>query len=276
AGRVAEHQGEQVEQSDQVDGPHHRAASFLGGGDRVEPHQHVGQAGGAEHERESQRQEVELGERVDTVLGAGGEQRFTLAAFHGHGVGEHGREVEAVHAEDPQGHAAGTGDEQGGFDDLDPGGAAHAADEHVEDHYNADGGDDGVLRGFTFDTEQQVDEAARSGHLGQQVEEGHRQGGEGCGGADGPLPHAEGQHVTHGEFGGVPHQFGDEQQRYEPGDEESDRVQESVVAVDGDGTADAEEGRGGQVVAGDREAVLSAAEGPAGRVVVGRGFGESG
>src|SRR5690606_1438815 len=150
AGRVAEHQGEQVEQADQADGPHHRAASFLGGGDRVEPHQHVGQAGGAEHEREAQRQDGELGERVDTELGAGGEQRFTLAAFHGHGVGEHGREVEAVHAEDPQGHAAGTGDEQGGFDDLDPGGAAHAADEHVEDHYNADGGDDGVLRGFTF------------------------------------------------------------------------------------------------------------------------------
>ena len=81
---------------------------------------------------------------------------------------------------------------------------------------------------------------------------------------------AEGQHVGHGEFARVAHEFGDDEQSDEPGDEEADRVEESVVAVDGDGAADAEEGCGREVVTGDGEAVLRAGElGAAGVEVAG-------
>jgi hypothetical protein len=40
-----------------------------------------------------------------------------------------------------------TGRQDRGLDDLHPGGALHAADEHVEDHEDADDGDDDILAG---------------------------------------------------------------------------------------------------------------------------------
>ena len=86
------------------------------------------------------------------------------------------------------------------------------------------------------------------------------------------LLEAVGQHVGHREAAGVAHQLGDEQQRDEPGDEEADRVEEAVVALEGDGAGDAEEARGRQVVTGDGDAVLASGEGAAGGVVLAGGL----
>ena len=115
------------------------------------------------------------------------------------------------------------------------------------------------------DVEQQGDQTARAGHLGQQVEQAHRQRGGRRGEAHRALLQPEAQHVGHREFACVAQQFGDQQQRDQPGDQEADGVQEAVVAVDRDGACDAEEARGRQVVTGDRDAVLRAGEGAAAR-----------
>ena len=122
---------------------------------------------------------------------------------------------------------------------------------------------------LALDAEQQRDQAAGAGHLGQQVEERHGQGGDRRRDADRPLLEPERQHVGHRELAGVAQQLGDQQQRDEPRDEEADGVEEAVVAVDGDGAGDAEERRGRQVVARDGDAVLRAGEGAATGVEVG-------
>ena len=168
---------------------------------------------------------------------------------------------------------AGADDQQHRLDDLHPGRAAHAADEHVGDHHGADDRDDDALPGLAGDVEQQRDEAARARHLGEQVEERDGQRGRRGRGADRALPHPERQHVAHRVLAGVAQQLGDQQQRDQPRDEEADGVEEAVVAVDRDRAGDAEERRGREVVAGDRDAVLRAGEAAARRVEVGRAAG---
>ena len=150
-------------------------------------------------------------------------------------------EVEAVLAEHPDGHDRRGGDEQDGLDDLDPGRATHAADEDVGDHHDADDGDDEVLRALTLDAEQERDEATGAGHLGEQVEERHGEHRGRGRDAHRALLEAVGQHVGHRQPAGVAHELGDEQERDEPRDEEADRVEEAVVALEGDGAGDAEE-----------------------------------
>ncbi len=180
------------------------------------------------------------------------------------------REVAPHREQHEHEHDAGTGDEQDRLDHLHVGGALHAADQDVHDHQHTDDGDDDRLAGLAVDVEQQRDKSTGTGHLGQQVEQRDGQRGQRRGHPHRPLLEPEAQHVGHRETAGVAQEFGDEQQRDEPGDEEADRVQEAVVAVDGDGTGDTEERCGRQVVTGDGEAVLRAGELPATGVEVGR------
>ena len=229
-----------------------------------------GQTGGAEDQGQGQRQEVDLrGDRL-AVLVAGVEQRLAGVLDGG---AQQAREVEPVEAQDPHGHDRGADDQQRGLDDLHPGRAAHAAVEHVDDHEDADDRDDQRLpverrTRHVLDADQQRDEAAGAGHLGQQVEERHEERGHRRGGAHRALAHPEAQDVAHGEAADVAQELGDEQERGQPGDEEADRVHEAVVAVEGDRTGDAEERRRREVVTGDRDAVLGPGERAAGGVVV--------
>ena len=269
---VPDHQGEQVEDADDPDRPLHRAPGLLGRGHGVEAHEDVRQAGGAEDQGEGQRQEVDLGRQRLAVLVAGVEQ---LLAGVLDGRAQQARQVEPVEAQDPHGHDRGADDEQPGLDDLHPGGAAHAAVEDVDDHEDADHRDDQRLAvergaGRVLDAEQQRDEAAGAGHLGQQVEERHQQRRHRGRGPHRALAHPEAQDVAHGEAADVAQQLGDQQQGRQPGDEEADGVEEAVVAVDRDRARDAEERRGREVVTGDRDAVLRPGERAAGGVVVRR------
>ena len=120
-----------------------------------------------------------------------------------------------------------------------------------------------------LDVEQQRDQSAGARHLREQVEERHDQRGGRRRHAHRALLEPEAQHVGHREPAGVAEQFGDQQQCDQPGDQEADRVEEAVVAVDGDRAGDAEEGGRRQVVARDRDAVLRPGERAARRVVVG-------
>ncbi len=177
-------------------------------------------------------------------------------------------EAEAELAEHHQGDDRGARDEQQRLDDLHPGGALHPADEHVGDHDAADEHDDEVLRHLALDAEEQRDQATRTGHLGQQVEERHGEHRDRRRDAHRALLEAVREHVGHREAAGVAHQLGDEQQRDEPRDEEADRVEEAVVPLQGDGAGDAEEARGGEVVTRDGHTVLAAGEGAGGGVVL--------
>ncbi len=229
------------------------------------------QARGAEHQRQRQRDEVQLGE----VAGAELLHRLQQLRVAGSldGLAEQRRQVEVGQREHPDGHHGGAGDEQGGLDDLHPGGALHAADQHVDDHQRTDDRDDQVLAPLGLHVQQQRHQTARAGHLGQQVEERHRERRRGGRDPDRTLAQPEAEHVGHGELAGVAELLGDQQQRDQPRHQEADGVQEAVVAVDRDGPGDAEEAGRRQVVAGDRGAVLGAGERAPGGVVVSRGLG---
>jgi hypothetical protein len=179
---------------------------------------------------------------------------------------EHGHEQRAAH-------------EHERLDDLDVGRALHPAHGHINDHQCADEDDRGDLRrggvhaeerGVRADAQQQGHQRAGPDHLGQQVEDRHRHGGDGGGRTDRTLPHPERQNVGHRVAARVAQQFGDEQQRHQPRDQEADRVQEPVVAVERDEAGDAEERRRRHVVAADRHAVLEAGEAATAGVEVGR------
>jgi hypothetical protein len=185
-------------------------------------------------------------------------------------LAEQAGEVEAVPAEHQQGDQGRAAHQQDRLDDLHPGGALHAAHDHVDDHEDADADDRQRLGRLAGQAEEQGDERARADHLGEQVEDRHRDGGDPGGGAHRLRAHPEGQHVGHGELAGVAHQLGDQQQRHQPGDQEADRVQEAVVAAERDDPGDAQERGGGHVVAADRQPVLGCGEGAAAGVEVGR------
>ncbi len=233
------------------------------------------QTGGAEDQRDAEREEVDLRHVADAVLGAGsehvalGDGLVRRARHHRLCIGEQLREVAPHREQDEHEHQARAGDEQHGLDHLHVGRALHAADQHVHDHEHTDDRDDDGLTDLALDVEQQRDESAGAGHLREQVEQRHREGRERRRHADGAFLEPEAQHVGHREPAGVAEQFGDEQQGDEPCDEEADRVQESVVSVDGDRTGDTEERRGRQVVAGDGETVLRTGELAAAGVEVG-------
>ena len=142
-GAVAEHEREQVEDADDPDRPDDAAPRLLGRRHRVEAHQHVRQAGRAEHERERERHEVRAGSRRTAARARGsppvtpGRPPFDAAERRDRVIEQCSR-VEPVDREHPDRHHQGAADEQERLDDLHPGGALHPADQHVDDHQHAD------------------------------------------------------------------------------------------------------------------------------------------
>ncbi|KMU75270.1 hypothetical protein CISG_10381 [Coccidioides immitis RMSCC 3703] len=267
----AQDQGEQVEDADQTDRPQHRLAGIRRGRDGVEADQDVRQAGGAEHQGEPERDEVQLAGEAQAVLQTGLEEGIALARGVGGGAEQLG-EVEAELGEHQDHDQRRAGHQQDGLDDLDPGGALHAADGDVEDHQRADEQDHDVLDRLVLDAEQQGHQGARTDHLGQQVEDRHDDRGGRGRHPDRALLHPVRQLVGHRVATRVAQHLRDQQQRHQPGDEEADRVEEAVVARQRDGAGDTEERGRRHVVATDRETVLEAREAAAAGVVVGRGL----
>ena len=170
--------------------------------------------------------------------------------------------VEADPLEHEQRHHDDAGHQQHGLDDLHPRGGEHAAEDHVAEHEDA-GEDHGERE---VDADERLDEHARADHLRDQVEGDDGQRAERRRGARRLLVQPERQDVGDRVLAGVAHALGQQEHHGEEGDEEPDRVQEPVEAVEVDQARDAEERGGGQVVAGDREAVLEARDLAAGGV----------
>jgi hypothetical protein len=160
--------------------------------------------------------------------------------------------------------------QQDGLDDLHPRGGEHAAEDHVDEHQDADQ-HDRVVEGDLRD--EQADERAGAHHLRNHVEEAHGQRRTGGDRAHALLLQAERQDVGHGELAGVAQRFGHQQQHGQVGDEPPHGIQEPVVAVEGDQAGDAQEGRGRHVVARHRPAVLEPGDAAAGAVELRGGLG---
>ena len=226
-GTEAEHQRHQVEGADQADRPEHRLSGCLGRRHGVEADQDVRQASRAQHQREAEGDEVDLARGGKAVLQTRVEE-VGLAGLLDGGA-EHLGDVEVEVQQHQEGDQDRARHQQHGLHDLHPGGALHAADSHVEDHQQPDADDHPVLRAFVGHAEQQGDEGTRTDHLGQQVEDRDHDGRRRGGGPHRRLLHPVRQLVGHREATGVAKQLGDEEQRDQPGHEESDRVEEAVV-----------------------------------------------
>ena len=277
-GTVTENHGHEVEGTDEHDGPGDGLTGFLGSRNRVETHEDVRQTGGTQNQGQTQGDEVELGGEARAVLEArlhdvlGGVTGLGHGARVGvgrHGLVEQGGEAALDRDEGPDRHDGDTTDEEDSLDHLDVGGALHAADEDVGGHDDTDDGDDNGLLGGAVQIQEDGDQGAGAGHLGDEVEQGDREGRDRGGHTDRLLTQTEGEHVGHGEAADVTQRLSDEQEGDQPGDEEADGVEEAVVSVEGDGTDDSEEGGRREVVTCDGEAVLGAGEGCATRVEVG-------
>ena len=121
--------------------------------------------------------------------------------------------------------------------------------------------------------EQQLDQLARTDHLGDQVERHHDQRARGREDADRRLLEAEGRHVGEGELAQVAQPLGHQEGDDRPADQEADRVDQAVEAAGHHRGGDAQERGRRHVVAGDRQAVLEAGDAAAGGVEVGRALG---
>ena len=271
SGAEAKESGHDVEHPDDGGGPDHADAGGFGIWDGVEADEDVGESGGAEDEAEGEGDEVPSAPRVG---GGGAEFHAGVeeidwgfgASVSGLGDGiEERAEAEIEFAEDHPTQGEGAAHEEDGFDDLDPSGGEHAAEDHVDEHEDPDA-DDGWGEG---DADELFDDAAGADHLGDHIESGDHESGEGGHGANGSGVEAIGEEIRHGVFAGVAEGFGDEEEDGEIGDEEADGIHEAIVAFEADDAADAEERGGAHVIAGDGEAILPAFDGATGGEVSG-------
>ena len=152
------------------------------------------------------------------------------------------------------------------LDDLHPGRRDHAAEQHVEQHHDADDDHGRLVR----NAEHQRDEVAGADHLRDRVEEQRQDAADRRGDPDRRLLQPERDDIGKGELAEVAQRLGDEEHQRRPADQPPGGVDHPVVAAQRDQAGDAEERRGAHVVAGQRQAVLQRADAAAGRVEIGR------
>ena len=180
--------------------------------------------------------------------------------MHVHCVLQELGEVALNANQDDQGHDDDSTDQQDGLNHLHVSRALHTTDENVSNHDDADDRDnDGLLSGVV-NVEQHGDQGTCTGHLRDEVEQGHREGRDSSRSTYRALLKTEGQHVGHGELTDVTQRLCNQQQRDQPGYEEADGVKESVVTSQRDGADDTEEGSRREVVTRNGKTVLGTGE----------------
>ena len=250
-GAEADDEGQDVEVGDEAGGVEHALPRGLGVGDGEEAHQDVRQAGGAEHQRQAER------DGRDRVGHQPARRHDGVAPRMGaDGFGEHRLRAEAEMPQHGERHEGRAAQQQAGLDDLHPGGRLHAAEGDVDDHQRADD----HHRVEVVEAEQQLDQLPRAHHLRDQVEgDDDERTGRGQD-ADLRLVEPEGGDVGEGELAEVAQPLRDQEQHDRPADKEADGVDQPVEAGGKDEARDAEEARGRHVVAGDGQPVLEAGD----------------
>jgi len=132
--------------------------------------------------------------------------------------------------QDPHQQHDGGCQQQDRLDDLHPGRREHAAESHVDDHREPDE----HHRHAVGDPEQQLDERAATGHLGDQVGEVHDDRAHDGGEPGRAALHPVRDHVGERVAAGVSKRLGHQQEDAEKGDERADGVEGAVHPVQSD------------------------------------------
>jgi len=160
SGAEAEQGGKDVEAADDPHGDDDGLAGRLGGRHGEEAHQDVGHAGGAEHQCHAEgdlvkgcfHEEGRLQETLARICAAKDDtvfqHQFGDVILDVRTIDDVAEELDRVHARleaDEDCQQEGSGHEQTGLDDLNPGSGGHAAEDDVADHENADADDGGLV-----------------------------------------------------------------------------------------------------------------------------------
>jgi hypothetical protein len=227
----------------------------------------VRQAGGAEHQAETER---DRGDRIGQQAARRHQPRAQLVQCLG--LFEQGgeRKTELAVGQDQCQRAA--EQQHAGLDDLHPGRRDHAAEGDVDHHQDADDED----RDVVIETEEQLDQLPRADHLRDQVEDHHDQRRDRRHRPYLALVEPIRGDVGEGEAAEVAQPFGHQEQDDRPAGEEGHHVDVGVVARAVGHGGQTEQGGRRHVVAGDRHAVLETGDAATGGIEVGRGLGAAG
>ncbi len=227
---------------------------------QTRPAQHDGQLG-AEH--------VQLGMVAPGELQPGPQIRLPRPAA-ARGGGEQRPRVPVEGTQHEDGDDGTRAEQHHHLQQLDEGGALHAADGRVADHQRADPDDAAGLHRAPGEPQDVREELTGTGelhqHHRQQRDQGHRAGGD----PHRPARHTPGQRVAQGEPPGVAQRFGQQEHQQHQRQRHAQRQDDTVVAAQRDHPADGEHGGGGDVVAGDGEPIAQRGQ----RAVAGVELGE--
>ena len=227
-GPEAQHEGPEIEHADESRRDKHRASRRAGVGHRVEAHQDVWQARGAEHERHAEGNSVE---RIADQL-AGSQH---AGAVLGRGGGEQQSRIEVELGEDHDGQRGRATKQQHRFYDLHPRGGEHAAEEHIR-HHRAAHDDHGR---FVRNAEQQANETTGADHLRDKVERNRGQRAEGGTDAHRHRIEPRGDDIGERVPAEIAQRLGDQKEHHRPSDQPAGGVDQSIEAAGRDQPRDA-------------------------------------
>jgi hypothetical protein len=205
----------------------------------------VRQTGGAEHQREAER------DRLDRARHELARREHRRAILRGGGVEEPERAEPELREDDDRERRCAT-EQEDRLDDLHPRRGDHAAEQHVREHDDANGDD----RSFVRKPEEELHEVARADHLRDEIERHDGEAADGRRDAHRRLLQAIGDDVRERVFAEIAQRLGDEERDDRPADEPAHGIDEAVEARARDEARDAEEARRAHEVTGEREAIL--------------------
>ncbi len=216
----ADNKGQNVEIAHKTGGVEHALARFAGIADRKETHQNMRQAGGAEHQSQTQRQ------RRNRILHqpSWAHNRCAFRVYR-HRFGKQIIEAKADVFHHHKGHKTGAKQQQDGFDNLHPRCRQHPAEQHVHHHQHADQHYGDVI----VEAEQQFNQFTGADHLGDEIKRHHYQGATGRKNTDWPLFQAIRGNVSKSITSQITQALGNQKQDDWPADKKAQRIDQPVI-----------------------------------------------
>ena len=247
----ADDKGEQVEIADKAGGDDHRFARLAGVGHGEKAHQDMRQTGGAEHQRQAER------ERVHRVFHQAAGREYRLAArMRIDGFLEHRLHAETAGIQHHKRHKRCAAQQQYGFNHLHPSRRQHAAEQHIGHHQRADN----QYRRQIIHAEQKLNQLARAHHLRDEIQHHHQQRTRSGKQAHRRLFQAIGRHIGKGKLPQIAQPLSHQKQHQRPADQKARRINQAVVTGGEHHRRNAQKRRGRHKVARNRQPVLKAGD----------------
>ena len=251
--------GEQVEIADKAGGDDYRFARFAGVGHGEETHQDMRQAGGAEHQRQAER------ERVHRIFHQAAGRQNRLAERMGiDGFLEHRFHAETADIQHHKRHKRCAAQQQHGFNHLHPSRRQHTAEQHIGHHQRTDN----QHRPNIVHAEQKLDQLARAHHLRDEIQHHHQQRTRSGKQAHRRLFQAVGRHIGKGKLPQIAQPLRHQKQHQRPADQKARRINQAVVTGGEHHRRNAEKRRGRHKIPRNRQPVLKAGDTAAGGVEI--------